>query len=99
MVDMTRWLDLVECEVAPVGSNFIPQELTRQRPVVDHCVPGSGDGDYDMDIGQTANTIANGDGFLYIQRFVEAWLVAAEEIYQMLLSILRAKCPSFCQCR
>ena len=34
MVDMTRWLDLVECEVAPVGSNFIPQELTRQRPVV-----------------------------------------------------------------
>ena len=70
MVDMTRWLDLVECEVAPVGSNFIPQELTRQRPVVDHCVPGSGDGDYDMDIGQTANTIANGDGFLYIQRFV-----------------------------
>ena len=54
MVDMTRWLDLVECEVAPVGSNFIPQELTRQRPVVDHCVPGSGDGDYDMDIGQTA---------------------------------------------
>ena len=37
--------------------------------------------------------------FFEILYLAEAWLVAAEEIYQMLLSILRAKCPSFCQCR
>ena len=33
---------LEESEVSPVGAKFISQELTRQGPVVDHCVPGAG---------------------------------------------------------
>ena len=83
---MTRWLDLVECEVAPVGSNFIPQELTRQRPVVDHCVPGSVDGDYDIDIGQTQLPMAmvfftvNDLLFFEILYLAEAWLVAGRNL-------------------
>ena len=41
LVDMSNW-HLEESEVSPVGAKFIPQELTRQGPVVDHCVPGAG---------------------------------------------------------
>ena len=63
----SRW-HLVEGEVAPVGTKLIPQELTRQGPVVDHCVPDGVNRDYD--IGKHKMPNSWGDGFLYSHWFV-----------------------------
>ena len=46
MVAVYRW-HLVECKVATIGTKFVSQELTRQGPVVDHCVPDCVDDDWE----------------------------------------------------